>query len=109
MVGKHAHPGGWLMPFFASPRLARRPRSSGPPRCLAAGSLAARSAAWRPAREGKTLDDVDEVVVAAVDNPGNPKSVQVYQFGAAEVKARFDAAYAARKKAGLNVKNDFGM
>jgi hypothetical protein len=26
-------------------------RSSGPPRCLAARSLAARSAAWRPARE----------------------------------------------------------
>ena len=40
-----------LMSFLASPRLARRPRISGPPRCAAARSLAARSAAWRPARE----------------------------------------------------------
>src|SRR6202051_2902989 len=40
-----------LMAFLASPRLARRPRCSGPPRSPAARSLAARSAAWRPARE----------------------------------------------------------
>src|ERR1700674_2427327 len=40
-----------LMSFLASPRLARRPRISGPPRRPAARSPAARSAARRPARE----------------------------------------------------------
>src|SRR6202043_90381 len=39
------------MAFLANPRLPRRPRISGPPRWSAARSLAARSAAWRPARE----------------------------------------------------------
>ena len=40
-----------MMSFLPSPRLARRPRCSAPPRCRAARSPAARSAAWRPARE----------------------------------------------------------
>lgn len=68
--------------------------------------------AFPPLKRGtkwKTLDDVDVVVVAAVDDRDDPKAIEVYRFEAAEVRSRFDAAYAARTKAGLAVKDNFGM
>jgi len=57
----------------------------------------------------KTLDDVDLVVVAAVDSPEKPENVEVYIFRADEVRERFNAALAARKKAGQTIRDDFGM
>ncbi len=57
----------------------------------------------------KTLDDVDLVVVSAVDNAENPKRAEVYLFKAADVRKRFRAAYDARKRAGQAVRDDFGM
>ncbi len=57
----------------------------------------------------KTLDDVDLVAVAAVDDRDEPKAIEVYIFEAAEVRSRFVAAHAARTKAGFVVRDDFGM
>ena len=57
----------------------------------------------------KTLDDVEIVVVAAVDEPDAPHSIEVYRFDAAEVRQRFDAAYAARIQAEHIVQDNFGM
>src|SRR5437867_805678 len=66
--------------------------------------------AFPPLKRGtkwKTLDDVDVVIVAAVDDREDPRNVQVFRFEAPEVRERFDAAYAARTKAGLAVKDSF--
>jgi hypothetical protein len=57
----------------------------------------------------KTLDDVDIVLVAALDRPDDPAQVEVYIFDADIVRARFKAAHAARLAAGHKVKDDFGM
>lgn len=57
----------------------------------------------------KTLDDVQQVLVAAVDKPENPQNVDVYLFPADEVRRRFDASYAARMKAGHTVRDNYGM
>lgn len=57
----------------------------------------------------KTLDDVETVIVAAVDSKENPQNIEVYIFPAAEVRKRFDAAYAARSAAGHVKRDDFGM
>jgi hypothetical protein len=57
----------------------------------------------------KTLDDVDVVLVAAVDQPDNPTNIEVYIFDADVVRARFQAAYEARVQAGHRVKDNFGM
>ena len=57
----------------------------------------------------KTLDDVAVVIVASVDSKEEPENIEVYIFPADEVRQRFDAAYAARVKAGLVVRDDFGM
>lgn len=57
----------------------------------------------------KTLDDVDDVLVAAVDRKEDPKQVEVYLIPAQEVRARFDAAYAARTKAGHITRDNYGM
>ena len=57
----------------------------------------------------KTLDDVDMVIVAAVDSKENPKNIEVYIFPASEVRKRFDAAYAARIKDGQINYDGFGM
>ena len=57
----------------------------------------------------KTLDDVDAVVVAAVDAPDNPRHVEVYRFNAKEVRRRFDAAYAARREAGHVLQDNYGV
>lgn len=57
----------------------------------------------------KTLDDMQVVIVAAVDNREYPQNVEVYVFPADEVRERFDASYAARIEAGQSVKENFGM
>lgn len=57
----------------------------------------------------KTLDDVDIVVVSAVDDPEDPRNAQVYLFAADDVRDRFNAAYKARLEAGQKVRHNFGM
>lgn len=57
----------------------------------------------------KTLDDVDTVLVSAVDDKENPQEVDVYLFPADEVRRRFDASYAARIEQGHTVRDDYGM
>lgn len=57
----------------------------------------------------KTLDDVELVLVSAVDNRENPQNVDVYLFPADEVRRRFDASYAARIAQGHTVRDDYGM
>jgi hypothetical protein len=57
----------------------------------------------------KTLDDVDMVLISAVDDRLNPQNVDVYLVPAAEVRKRFDASYAARIKEGHTVRDDYGM
>jgi hypothetical protein len=57
----------------------------------------------------KTLDDVDVVIVAAVDAPARPEHVEVFVLSATEVRARFADAYAVRSKAGLKIRDNFGM
>jgi len=68
--------------------------------------------AFQPLEDGKkwkTLQNVDLVIVAAVDDREDPKNIQVYIFPAAEVRQRFDAAYKARSDEGHQNKNNFGM
>lgn len=60
-------------------------------------------------RRWKTLDEVQKVLVATVDDPAKPVAVEVYLFEAADVRARFDAAYSARVAAGQVVTDNFGM
>jgi hypothetical protein len=60
-------------------------------------------------KKWKTLDDVDVVMVAAVDNRDDPRRAMVYRFDAKEVRKHFDAAYAARASAGRTIKDGFGM
>ena len=55
----------------------------------------------------KTLSDVDLVAVASVDDRDNPENIEVYLFPAADVRKRFNAAYKARTKGGLKVKDKF--
>ncbi|MDE0098595.1 MAG: hypothetical protein OXM87_03115 [Truepera sp.] len=67
--------------------------------------------AFQPLKKGtkwKTLDDVDIVIVAAVDDCDDPQNVNVYRFDAEEVRKRFDASYAARIDAGQTVRDNFG-
>jgi hypothetical protein len=57
----------------------------------------------------KTLDDVDNVLVAAVDSKDNPQRIEVYLFPGPEVRTRFKAAQMARVAAGNAVPDGFGM
>jgi hypothetical protein len=57
----------------------------------------------------KTLDDVSVVIVASVDSKEEPENIEVYIFPADEVRQRFEAAYVARVKDGLVVRDNFGM
>jgi hypothetical protein len=50
-----------------------------------------------------TLGDVDYVVAASVDSHSNPRFAQVHLIEGDEMRARFDRAYAARKKAGYTL------
>ncbi len=68
--------------------------------------------AFQPLKKGtewKTLDDVDIVIVAAVDDRDDPRNVEVYRFDAEEVRKRFDESRAARIGARQTVRDDFGM
>lgn len=57
----------------------------------------------------KTLDDVEKVVVAAVDSKDDPENVEVYIFPADEVRRRFAAAYDARAKDRRAAQDNYGM
>ncbi|MFZ2868792.1 hypothetical protein [Zavarzinia sp.] len=57
----------------------------------------------------KTLDDVDLVLVSAVNDRENPQSIDVYIFPADEVRNRFNASYAARISNGHTVRDNYGM
>lgn len=57
----------------------------------------------------KTLEDVDRVVVAAVNDRENPTTIEVYHFDKNVVEDRFDRNRAARLKAGQNVRIGYGM
>jgi len=66
--------------------------------------------AFPPMKGGwKTLDDVEVVVVAAVDDVEDPKNVEVYMFPADDVRERFSESYKARTEAGQTVRENFGM
>jgi hypothetical protein len=56
-----------------------------------------------------TLADVDYVVAASVDDRDNPRFAHVHMIEGDEMRARFDRAYAARKKAGHVVPNGRGV
>jgi len=60
-------------------------------------------------KKWKTLDGVGAVIVAALDSKDDAKNVEVYYFPADEVRARFNAAYAARAKDGHKIPDNFGM
>ena len=47
-----------------------------------------------------TLADVDYVIASSVDDRYDPRNAQVHMIAGDEMRARFDRAYAARKKAG---------
>jgi hypothetical protein len=57
----------------------------------------------------KTLDEVEHVLVCAVDNPKDPKALEVYFFSASSVRDALDKAYRARSAAGHSIRNDYGM
>src|SRR2546429_123443 len=68
--------------------------------------------AYPPLENGKkwkTLDDVEVVIVAAVDDRHEPENIEVYIFPTNDVRKRFDDAFAARTGAGQTVRNNFGM
>lgn len=50
-----------------------------------------------------TLADVDFVMASTVDDRDNPRFAQVHLIEGDEMRARFDRAYAARKKAGYSM------
>ena len=50
-----------------------------------------------------TLGGVDYVAAASVDDSANPQFAQVHLIPGEEMRARFDRAYAARKKAGYTL------
>ncbi len=66
--------------------------------------------AFNPTEGGgwKTLDEVEWVVVAAVDKPGEVEKIIVHMFPAADVRQRFNASLQARLDAGYP-KRDFAM
>ena len=53
----------------------------------------------------KTLDEVEHVVVAAVDVPGDAQKIIVHLLPAADVRKRFTAALKARQDAGYKKEN----
>ncbi len=57
----------------------------------------------------KTLDEVEMVLVAALDRQDKPQAIEVYLFTADEVRKRFDAAYKARKEADHVLNDNFGF
>lgn len=63
-----------------------------------------------PGKIWKTLDDVEAVFVASVDNYDNPRNVEFYLLPAKAVRAGLDAAFDARTEAGHKIKlGGFGV
>jgi hypothetical protein len=60
-------------------------------------------------RNWATLADVDYVVAASVDSRDDPRFAQVHLIEGGEMRARFDRAYAARKKAGYTIARGRGI
>lgn len=56
-----------------------------------------------------TLDDVDYVVASTVDSHKHPRFANVHMIVGDEMRARFDRAYAARKKAGYVLPHGRGI
>ena len=50
-----------------------------------------------------TLDDVDYIIAVSVDDRHTPKKARVHMIPGSEARARFDRAYAAKKKADYSV------
>jgi hypothetical protein len=68
--------------------------------------------AFQPLHGGtkwKTLDDVETVVVAAVDSKDDPENVEIYIFPADEVRYRFNAADTARANDRQASQDGYGM
>jgi hypothetical protein len=56
-----------------------------------------------------TLEDVDTVVAASVDDQHNPRFANIHLLPGDEMRARFDRAYEARKKAGYSLPDRRGI
>lgn len=56
-----------------------------------------------------TLDDVDMVVAASVDNMQEPRNARIHLFDAEAVRERYNRAYAARLAAGHTVPHGYGL
>ena len=66
--------------------------------------------AFAPVGEGwKPLDEVDVVVIAAVDDVDNPRNLEVYTMPADIVRETFKAAQAAKKSTGRAVTEGYGL
>ena len=57
----------------------------------------------------RALEGVDKVVVIATDVRRRPREIQLYAFPAAKVRLRLDAAYAARREAGIKTEGGFSL
>jgi hypothetical protein len=89
-----------------------RARKDGNTKLVSIRTTRNRWIAYPPLENGKkwkTLDDVELVLVAALDSKESPQEVEVHLFRADEVRRRFDDAYAARVRVKLVVRDDFGM
>jgi hypothetical protein len=56
-----------------------------------------------------TLEGVDFVVAASVDNPDDPRSAKIHMIPADEMRERFDRNYAARVDAGYQMDDGRGV
>jgi hypothetical protein len=56
-----------------------------------------------------TLEDVDFVVAASVDNPDDPRFAKIHLIPADDMRARFDRAYNARLKADYQMQAGRGI
>lgn len=54
-------------------------------------------------KEWRTLDEVDAVVAASVDDKENPRFANIHMLPGDEMRDRFDRTYDARKKAGHTI------
>jgi len=57
----------------------------------------------------KTLNDVDAVVAASVDDPSNPQFALIHMLDGDDMRKRFDRAYKARLAAGHTIPNGRGV
>jgi hypothetical protein len=81
------------------------------PRLVAIRTGQSRAFTFPPLEHGekwRTLDDVDYVLVAVVDDRDHPQAVEVYLFDQPEVRRRFELNYRSRTEAGQSVTDDYG-